>query len=138
MGGDFLARQLLGQVFEVMLPLLSLGGDIIGDDNRVLFDAQVPFPAAEPSAGEVGGVPVPVGLGQALAQLLNQRLGDQGQGHLAQTDIKIEGAGAPPTQVLIVAEELFDVPAVGEVTGEGGDLLARGGSAGKGFEMIGL
>jgi len=52
---------------------------------------------------------------QAAAQLMDQRLSDQRQGHLSQANVQVEGAGPFPTQVLVKAEELLDVPAVGEI-----------------------
>src|SRR5262245_40437046 len=79
-------------------------------------------------------IPLVEGRAQALAQLVDEALGNQGHGHLARTDVKVQGAGAFPAQVLIEAEELLDVPALWEVGAQGSDLAARA-SAGEALEV---
>src|SRR5258707_3295368 len=50
---------------------------------------------------------------------MNHGLSHQSQTHLAQADIEVEGAGALPTQALVKAEELLDVPAARKIPGQG-------------------
>src|SRR6266550_5989489 len=66
---------------------------------------------------------------------MDQALCHQGQGHLSQADVKVQGAGTFPAQVLIEAEELFDVPAIREVDGQGWYFQASPG-AGEALEVI--
>src|ERR1035437_3070073 len=111
-GIDSFLLQPLGKVFKVLFPLMSLGSVVISDQDRVLVDAHVAFQAAEQVAGEMDRIPLVEGRTQALAQLVDEPLGQQGQGHLSQPDVEVQGAGAFPAQVLIKAKELLDVPTI--------------------------
>src|SRR5574341_575919 len=70
-----------------------------------------------------------IGLCQALAQLVDHRLGQQSQGHLAQSNMEVEGAGAFPAQVLIKTVELLDVPTISKVGGQGWHFRSCRGAA---------
>ena len=52
-------------------------------------------------------IPRLVGGAEALAELVDEGLGQQRQGHLAIADIEVERAGRLPTQGLVELEELF-------------------------------
>ena len=75
------------------------------------------------------------GCTQALAQLVDDGLGEQGHGHLPLADMKIERACLLPAQVLIETEELLNVPPIRKIFSQGGHFLARR-SAGEGLEVI--
>jgi hypothetical protein len=59
------------------------------------------------------------GFPQALAQLMDDRLGHQRQGHLPEPDVEVQGASSLPAEVLIEAKELLDVPTIGKIGRQG-------------------
>ena len=65
------------------------------------------------------GVPSTVGLAEQAAQTVEHGLGDQRHGHLAVTDVEVHRSGPVPSQGLMGAEELLDVPPLGIVPGQG-------------------
>src|SRR5215203_1003726 len=67
----------------------------------------------------MGSVPTLKGVTNPLPELMNDRLSEQGHGHLAIADVQVESAGALPTEVLIELEKLLDVPAFGKFQGHG-------------------
>src|SRR5439155_7540155 len=72
---------------------------------------------------------------QAAAQLMDESLSQQGHGHLSQANMQVEGTGAFPTQVLVEAEELFDVPAVRKIASQGRHLGTSAGAS-EAFEVV--
>ena len=76
----------------------------------------------------MAGFPGVEGRAKASAQWVDGGLGEKGQGHVAVADVEVERAGAFPAERLVGVEEFFDVPAVGEVAGEGVDgVVVAGG-----------
>jgi hypothetical protein len=92
---------------------VDVGGIVVSDDHRVIADPNIPIQSREKVRGQMSGVPVLKGLANPLPELMNDRLSEQGHGHVPIADVQIESAGPPPTQVLIKLEELLDVPALG-------------------------
>lgn len=121
----------------MMFPTLGIRSVVIGDEDGVVIHAQIAFQSTEQMLGQMEGVPFVKGRTQALSELADERLCDQGQGHLPQTNVKIECACALPTQILFESEKLFDVPAFGKIRGQGRHFRAWAGAA-KSLEMIGL
>lgn len=118
-------------------PSVGIGSVVIGDEDGVVIHAQIAFQSTEEMLGQMERVPLVEGRTQAFSQLIDERLSDQGQGHLPQTNVKIERASTLPTQVLFEPEKLFDVPALGKIGGQGRYFRARPGAA-EALEMKGL
>jgi len=76
----------------------------------------------------MGGLPVDDGFPQALAQLVEGSLGQEGEGHAPAADVQIRGACLLPAQFLMIVKKFLDMPAFGKVLGQGGDLLPLGGA----------
>ncbi len=114
---------------------IGVGGVVEGDEDGVVVDADVTVESGEQVRGEVLGVPGAEGFAEALARLVEDGLGDEGEGHGAVADVEVESAGAVPAKGLIGVEEFFDVPALGKVGGQGMELVALGGTE-EGFELI--
>lgn len=129
MGIDAFLFKALGKVFKMLFPFIGLGSVVISDQDGVLIHAQVPFQAAEQVPGKVDRVPLVKRRAQALAQLVDGGLSHQRHGHLAQTDVEVEGASAFPTQILVEAVELLDMPTVGELGRQGRDFRASAGAS---------
>src|SRR5437879_13877382 len=108
----------------MLLPLLRFWSVVISDQHGILLDTHIAFQAAEQVLGQMSRIPLDKRSAQALAQLVDNGLGDQGHCHLAQADMKIEGASALPTQVLVETEELLDVPALRKISRQGRHLRA--------------
>ena len=119
----------------MLFPEGGFGGVVIGNDEGILLDPQIAFQATEKVLGQMARIPLGKWLTQTLAELMDEGLGHQGQAHLPGANIQIECAGSFPTQVLLEAEELLNVPAVGKIPGQGGHLRT-GPGASKAFEMI--
>src|ERR1039458_8939775 len=100
----------------MFFPMLGFGSVVISDQNRVLLDAHVAFQAAEKVSGQMDRIPLVKGRPQALAQLVDDRLGQQGQGHLTQADVEVQGAGTLPAQMLVETEEFHPLPSDGRGT----------------------
>ena len=59
---------------------------------------------------------------------------EERHGCLGAADVEVESSGAFPTHLLIGVEEFFDVPSLGEIQGEGFDLVSEA-SRQEGFEV---
>ena len=70
----------------------------------------------------MGGVPLLQGLTYPLAQLVQGGLGEEGHGGLPIADVKVEGAGSFPPEVLVGVEERLGVQAY---------FVAGGGTIGR-------
>ncbi len=128
-GVDVFAFEDLGQVFVMGFEQVRMGGIVEGNDDGVIANADIAVDAAEDGGGEVGGVPDGAGIAEALVELMADGLGDERQGHLTESDVEVEGAGAFPAEGLIGVKELLDMPALGVVDGQVEDLVAIAGSA---------
>jgi len=95
-GVDALAAEFRGQVLVVFPKALGVWGVVEGDDDGVVVDADVSVDAVEDAARQVFGVPRGIGRTETAAQLLDGALGEEGQGHLAEADVEVLGAGALP------------------------------------------
>lgn len=73
---------------------------------------------------------------QALPQLVEGSMGDEGQTHLPWAAAEVQGAGTFPGQILRSTKELLDVPALRIIVGEGLDFILIGSGV-EGFEVIG-
>lgn len=102
-------------------------GVVVGDHDGVVVDANVAFEPVEKILGQMAGVPGLEGFGEALAELVESGLGEQGHGHLSVADVEVEGSGAVPSKVLVGVEEFLDAPALGIVAGEQRDLVVLAG-----------
>ena len=101
----------------MFFPLLGLRRVVIGHAEGVLLNPHVAFQTAEEISGEVDRIPLIKRRPQTLAQLMDERLGQEGHGHLSVPDVEVQGARAFPAEVLIKAKELLDLPTVGKVGG---------------------
>jgi hypothetical protein len=88
----------------------SVGRVVERYDDGLSFDANIPFEAFEKIAGQMGCIPLDEGRASALAQPVNDGLGDQYRREMAVTNVQVERAGTVPTQCLIEFEELLDMP----------------------------
>lgn len=92
---------------------IRMGGIIIGDEKGVVMNSDIAVQAGEEAFGQMVGIPMIIGRAQFLAQLVNDSLGEQGERHLPVANMKVERAGALPSQILIGVEEFFDMPSFG-------------------------
>ena len=83
------------------------------------MDPQVAFQTAKEVLGEMNRLPLVERRAQALAELVEERLGQQGQSHLPEADVEIQGAGALPAEGLLETVKLLEVPTIGKVLGQG-------------------
>lgn len=133
MGINAFGAKDVGETLVVLAETVGVGGVVEGDEDGVVGDADVAVECGEEMVGEMLGVPGEEGIAEALAGLVEDGLGDEGQGHGAVADVKVECAGAVPAEGLVGVEEFFDVPALGEVGGQALEFIAIGGAE-EGFE----
>ena len=86
-----------------------------------------PSSPLEDRLGQMGRIPARGRLAESWPQLRHDGLGQQGERHVAVSNVEVKGPGAVPAESLFGVEELFGVPTLGEVLGQGGDFLAVGG-----------
>lgn len=130
-----LALEKGGQVFKMRSQLFRLGGIVNGDEDGVaVLDAKISVHAAEDGGCEMGGVPGCERMVQTSAELMAGGLCEERHGCLGVADVEVESSGAFPTHLLIGVEEFFDVPSLGEIQGEGFDLVSEA-SRQEGFEV---
>ena len=103
----------------MLFPEAGVWGVVIGDDDGIVLDPQIAFQTTEEVLGQMERIPLGKRLAQTLAELMDERLGNQGQVHLPGANIQVECAGPFPAQVLLEAEELLNVPTVGKIAGQG-------------------
>jgi len=89
---DALGAEFFGEAFVVGLQ--GGGGVVEGYEDGVIGDADVAIEAHEEALGEAVGLPAAIGLAEALAQLVDGRLGGQGQGQMSVSDVEVQGSGA--------------------------------------------
>ena len=107
--------------------MLGLRSIVVGDHHRIVVNPQVSIESGQQVLSQVTGVPCGQGRGQALAELMEDGLGHEGQGHLSVADVEVEGSGALPSQGLVEIEKFFDAPALGKVAGELADFVIVAG-----------
>jgi len=130
-GIDFLGVQLDRQMFVMLAQPLPVGGIMAGDDDGVVLHAHIACQAAENILRQMGGIPGGEGRAQALPELMDCRLGHQGQRHVPVTNVQVEGARPLPAQSLVEFEKLLDMPALRIMDAQVGDLgTGRGGQEG--------
>ena len=146
MGVDSLALENGGQVFKTWSQLFSPGGVVDSDQDGVaVVDAKVAVHAAEDGGCEMRGVPGCERMVQTSAELMAGGLCEERHGCLGVADMEVESSGAFPAHLLIGVEEFFngpfivsippkDVPSLGEIQGEGFDLVSEA-SRREGFEV---
>lgn len=78
-----------GEVFVVLAEPIDVGCVVEGDDEGVVADPNVALQPREELFGKMRGVPIAHRRTQALAQLMESRLGDQAQAHMAVADIQV-------------------------------------------------
>ena len=86
-GIDALLAQFVGKVFIMVPQEFGVGRIVKGDDKGVVSDPNVAFQTFEEIARQVRGVPIDHRWAEALAQLMNGGLSQQGHRQLAVTDI---------------------------------------------------
>lgn len=90
---------------------VGVGGVVVGDDDGVIFDADIAVEAEKDILCEVLCVPGGVWRAETLSELMDDGLGEEGHSHLSVADVEIESSRAVPAELLVEVEELFDVPA---------------------------
>jgi len=105
--------------------LIGQGRIVEGDDNGVVVNANVAIQAREQGLGQMGGLPVDEGFPQALAQLMEAGLGQEGEGHAPVADVEIMGAGLLPAEFLMVVKKFLDMPAFGKIGDEAFGAVER-------------
>ena len=83
------------------------------------MNADVTVETVENAIGKMLSIPGVVGFPQALLELVDESLSDQGHSHLTVSNMKVHGAGTVPSERLIGLEELFQVPSFGIFVGKG-------------------
>ena len=92
MGIDPFLLEPLGQIFKLLLPKLGLGSVVISHQHGVLVDPQISFQTAEEVLGQMQRIPLVKGCPQALAQLVDDGLGHQGQIKINKVTDKVTGS----------------------------------------------
>lgn len=119
----------------VLAEQFDVGCVVEGDDEGVAPDPNVALQSREELLGKMRGIPIAHRGPQALAKLMEGRLGDEGQAHMAVADIQVEGTRSIPSEGLMVLEELLDMPSVRVILGQRLDFVASAGAQ-EGLEEV--
>ncbi len=84
---DVVFGEFFGQVLVVLSEACRIGGIVEGDEDGVFDDANVAVKALKEVFAKVAGLPSSIGFAAALAELVDNGLGDKGQGQLGVANV---------------------------------------------------
>ena len=118
----------------MLFECLGLGTVVERDADRVVMDSDITLQSAKEVLGQMRGVPLCDGCGQALTQHVGGGLCEKSQSHTAIADVQVQSSGPIPSESLLVIEKGFDVPALRIVLCQGLEFIAVSGAE-KRFEL---
>ena len=114
---------------------LCVGSVVESYDNGVVDYTYVAVESLKQALAEVRCLPLLVRLAEALAQLVDDGLCDEGHCQLSVSNMEVECAGAVPSHGLVGIEEFFEMPAVGVVIAYLVEFVTSAGRK-KGCEVV--
>ena len=100
------------QILVVFSKALGIGCVVESNENGVVHHTEVAVETLKEALAKMAGLPLLVWLAQALAELVNDGLGNERHGQLGISDMEIQCSGTVPSHGLVGVEELFEMPTV--------------------------
>ena len=109
-------------MFVYVSEMICVRRVVVGHEDGFAADPHVPFEALEDRLGQMGGVPTGDRFAESLPQLRDEGLGDQGEGHVAVSNVEVEGSGPVPAQSV---KRQLPVPVDDNYSSRERDIISR-------------